>query len=461
MLLSNSNAHIKAAPKMALRKFPSRRGRKKKFFDQIERRSSRDFQIDEMNQVALLPSYGKEYLEEHSFRVPYPKEIVDYLDKFVVGQELAKRTLAVGIYQHYKRLENNTEVKSREFIKNAIESSINTDKKKSTEETEEYDEFYGSDPPLPKRKTIFERLKEEVPLTMEKSNIILLGPSGSGKTYLTQCLARLLDVPIAMCDCTTLTQAGYVGEDVETVIQKLLLNAQGNVERAQHGIVFLDEFDKIHSSSDPIHSVGNRDVEVDTTNILFIASGAFSNLEQIVARRIDKRVLGFGATNTNVAEDLSSTDETVAAERRNDLLTQTEQTDLMKFGMVPELVGRFPILVPFHALDEKMLIRVLQEPGNNLISQAKQLFAMDQIQLRFTRGAVNEMARIAVQRKTGARALRSIMEKVLLPAKYECPGTATHTVVITGAVVRGESSYVTMSGPKKKGENDGDTSTEK
>ncbi|KAL6731807.1 hypothetical protein Aduo_002636 [Ancylostoma duodenale] len=491
MLFSNSNAHLKPTPKMVLRRFPSRRGRKKKFFDQIERRSSRDFQVNEMNQVALLPSYGKEYLEEHSFRVPYPKEIVDYLDKFVIGQELAKRTLAVGIYQHYKRLENNTEIKSREFIKNAIESSINTDKKKSTEETDEFDEFYGSDPPPPKRKTIFERLKEEVPLTMEKSNIILLGPSGSGKTYLTQCLARLLDVPIAMCDCTTLTQAGYVGEDVETVIQKLLLNAQGNVERAQHGIVFLDEFDKIHSSSDPIHSVGNRDVsgrgvqqallklvegtvarvklpgqmgnkvEVDTTNILFIASGAFSNLEQIVARRIDKRVLGFGATNTNVAEDLSSTDETVAAGRRNDLLTQTEQTDLMKFGMVPEIVGRFPILVPFHALDEKMLIRVLQEPGNNLISQAKQLFAMDQIQLRFTRGAVNEMARIAVQRKTGARALRSIMEKVLLPAKYECPGTATHTVVITGAVVRGESSYVTMSGPKKKDGNDGDTGAEK
>ncbi|KAK6053778.1 putative ATP-dependent Clp protease, ATP-binding subunit ClpX [Cooperia oncophora] len=305
---------------------------------------------------------------------------------------------------------------------------------------------------------------------MDKSNIVLLGPSGSGKTYLTQ----------SMCDCTTLTQAGYVGEDVETVIQKLLSNAHGSVERAQQGIVFLDEFDKIHSSSDPVHSVGNRDVsgrgvqqallklvegtvakvkmpgqmghkvDVDTTNILFIASGAFSNLEQIVARRIDKRVLGFGATFANIAEDLASTDESIAAEKRNQVLQQIDQSDLMQFGMVPELVGRFPVLVPFHALDEKMLIRVLQEPRNSLISQAQRFFAMDSIQLRFTRGAINELARRAVQRKTGARALRSILESVLLQPKFECPGTGVHTVVITGSTVRGESDYLTMSTSSNK-----------
>uniref|UniRef100_A0A158P759 AAA domain-containing protein n=1 Tax=Angiostrongylus cantonensis TaxID=6313 RepID=A0A158P759_ANGCA len=356
----------------------------------------------------LVPPISKDDFEDFRFQMPYPKDIVKYLDKFVVGQELAKQTLAVGVYQHYKRLQNNTETQNVGF-------------------------------------------KIFVPLTMEKSNIVLLGPSGSGKTYLTQCLARLLDVPIAMCDCTTLTQAGYVGEDVETLIQKLLINAHGNIERAQHGIVFLDEFDKIHSSSDPLHSVGNRDVsgrgvqqallklvegtvarvkipgpimskvDVDTTNILFIASGAFSNLEQIIARRIDKRVLGFGAAFTNVVEDLSDSDETIAAKKRNELFQLADSSDLIQFGMVPELVGRFPILVPFHTLDEKMLIRVFHEPHNNLILQAQQFFAMDNIKLK------------------------SILEKVLLQAKFECPGSGTHTVVITGATVRGESNYVTLS----------------
>ncbi|KAK6731701.1 hypothetical protein RB195_007892 [Necator americanus] len=411
MLVSKPPMHIKATADMVMRRQANRRSRKP-YWDHIERRPLRDFEADE-SQVALLPSFGKEDVDKHKFQVPYPKEIVDYLDKYVIGQELAKRTLAVGVYQHYKRLENNTEIKNQEFIKNVIESSINSDKKKSSTDGEEYDEYYSSEtPPPPKRKTTYERLKEEVPLTMEKSNILLLGPSGSGKTYLTQCLARLLDVPIAMCDCTTLTQAGYVGEDVEAVIQKLLLNAHGNVERTQHGIVFLDEFDKIRSSSDPIHSVGNRDVsgrgvqqallklvegtvakvklpghmgnkvDVDTTNILFVASGAFSNVEQIVARRIDKRVLGFGANYASVAEDLSSGDATVAGQKRSELLQLMDQSDLMKYGMIPELVGRFPILVPFHSLDEEMLTRVLQEPGNNLISQAQQLFAMDHIQLR-------------------------------------------------------------------------------
>ncbi|KAK6011439.1 hypothetical protein OSTOST_23471, partial [Ostertagia ostertagi] len=170
-------------------------------------------------------------------------------------------------------------------------------------------------------------------------------------------------------------------------------------------------------------------VDVDTTNILFIASGAFSNLEQIVARRVDKRVLGFGATFANVAEDLSSTDETIAGEKRNELLKQVDPSDLMQFGMVPELVGRFPVLVPFHALDEKMLIRVLQEPRNNLISQAQRFFAMDSIQLR------------------------SILEAVLLQAKFECPGTGVHTVVITGSTVRGETEYLTLSSSSNKSPN--------
>ncbi|PIO63276.1 ATPase family protein, partial [Teladorsagia circumcincta] len=300
----------------------------------------------------------------------------------------------------------------REMLKNAVEAAVISKDKTKRDKDREFEEmFEGELPPPPKRKTTFERLKEELSeftvillaltkIKQETLNIIsdssdygqikhsLTGTIRKWKTYLTQCLARLLDVPIAMCDCTTLTQAGYVGEDVETVIQKLLANANGSVERAQHGIVFLDEFDKIHSSSDPIHSVGNRDVsgrgvqqallklvegtvakvklpgqighkrlitcqqvDVDTSNILFIASGAFSNLEQIVARRVDKRlvmwlsgarqvrkngekrfrVLGFGATFANVAEDLSSNDETIAGEKRNELLKQVDPSDLMQY----------------------------------------------------------------------------------------------------------------------------------
>ncbi|XGW21187.1 hypothetical protein V3C99_004273 [Haemonchus contortus] len=472
-LTTNPYSHHTTDTQMVVRRIP-RRSARKSFSEHNDRRSAKKFLISE-HPIALLPPRGHEEEEEYQFHVPYPKEIVKYLDKFVIGQELAKRTLAVGVYQHYKRLKNNTEIQNQEILKNVVESAVLAKEKNRNEKDQDYDDFFDgeSPPPPPRRKTTFERLEEETPLTMDKSNIVLLGPSGSGKTYLTQCLARLLDVPIAMCDCTTLTQAGYVGEDVETVIQKLLVNAHGSVERAQQGIVFLDEFDKIHSSSDPIHSVGNRDVsgrgvqqallklvegtvakvklpgqmgqkvDVDTTDILFIASGAFSKLEQIVARRIDQRVLGFGTTYANLTEDLSSNDETIAAEKRNEVLKQTEPSDLIQFGMVPELVGRFPVLVPFHALDEKMLIRVLEEPRNSLISQAQRFFAMDNIQLRFTREAINELARRAAQRKTGARALRSILENVLLQAKFECPGTGVQTVVITGATVRGESDYMT------------------
>uniref|UniRef100_A0A915PF39 AAA+ ATPase domain-containing protein n=1 Tax=Setaria digitata TaxID=48799 RepID=A0A915PF39_9BILA len=308
---------------------------------------------------------------------------------------------------------------------------------------------------------------------LDKSNIILMGPSGVGKTYLTQILAKILDVPIAMCDCTLLTQSGYVGDDVDTVIQKLLANADGDTDAAQRGIVFLDEFDKISSSLDfesrSFRDVGGRGVQqaflklvegtvvkvkspgsngmrvdIDTTNILFIASGAFNNLDRIVSQRLHKKVVGFGAEQiTQLRNDLAE-DETKLRKYRDDLLKKAEQVDFIKFGMVPELVGRFPVLVPFASLTEELLVRIMKEPKNSIVSQAEKQFLLDDIQLCFTDCALKEIAHIAVQKGTGARAIRSIIEKVLLDAKYDLPGTDIHKLVIDADVVRGNCRYYTM-----------------
>ncbi|VDO38040.1 unnamed protein product [Onchocerca flexuosa] len=292
---------------------------------------------------------------------------------------------------------------------------------------------------------------------LDKSNIILMGPSGVGKTYITQILAKILDVPIAMCDCTLLTQSGYVGDDVDTVIQKLLVNADGDVDAAQRGIVFLDEFDKISSSLDfesrSFRDVGGRGVQqaflklvegtvvkvklpgcngvgaplaweragvrfpispvtafvdVDTTNILFIASGAFHNLDRIVSRRLHKKVVGFGAgKDEELSYDyLTEKDETKINKHRDKLLSQADHVDFIKFGMVPELIGRFPVLVPFTSLTEELLVRIMKEPKCSIVSQAEKQFLLDDIQLCFTDCALKEIARIAVQKGTGARALR-------------------------------------------------------
>ncbi|EGT57712.1 hypothetical protein CAEBREN_01262 [Caenorhabditis brenneri] len=438
---------------------------------------------------------------------PYPTQIAEYLDKFVVGQKKAKKTLAVGVYQHYRRLEHNIEsgassiyqTHAQTQLKNEGASGGGLGDSKMPRGVFYQDEMRlgqmasgelrnnimqqqnnnqqpnhlhhqsssrsSSSPPL------FRSLPEkENSVRLEKSNILLVGPSGVGKTFLTQTLARVLDVPIALCDCTSMTQAGYVGEDVESVIQKLVQAAGGNVEKAQQGIVFLDEVDKIAAAHEG-HSAAYRDVsgegvqhallklvegtvvnvksgkkgmgsqqdqvQIDTSDILFIASGAFSNLDKIVGRRLDKKALGFGTSSGNVRISGDDSNSEIMR-KRDELLGKADQGDLISFGMVPELVGRFPVLVPFHSFDKQMLVRVMTEPQNSLLAQLKLQFGIDNVDLSFSAEALEQVAQLALERKTGARALRSILEAALLEAKFTVPGSDIESVHVSREAILGE-----------------------
>jgi len=330
-----------------------------------------------------------------------PKEIKDFLDDYVVGQNDAKRAISVAVYNHYKR------IKAEEL---------------ADELDEEFDE-------------------EERDVELTKGNILMLGPTGSGKTLMAQSLARKLDVPFTISDATSLTEAGYVGEDVENVIKNLWLAADRDVERASRGIVCIDEIDKatgrgsspssardvggegvqqallqmVESNEVMITPEGSRNrpqqefIQVDTSNILFICCGAFDGLEDIVARRIGESRMGFGAEVE--AEDKD----------RSELLSYARPEDLIEYGLIPEFVGRFPVIVSFEELTEEMLIDILSEPKNSLVKQYKKLFDLENVSLEFREGAKRAIVQKAIERKTGARGLRSIMEEIMLDIMYELP----------------------------------------